>query len=131
MEPTPGGLEPTPPAEEGQPPAGPAQTQYASSWTNYGNDNFVLTLAHQGEDYLWAGSESGLVRWNLIPGSYNRFGKEDGLPSVTVNDLLVDQEGILWVATDAGIGRYDGETWLNLRHGRWPGRKLDRGPLPE
>jgi ligand-binding sensor domain-containing protein len=103
-------------AEPGEPtqapvPAEPVQTQYTPGWTNYGNDNFVLTLAHQGTDYLWAGSESGLVRWNLGPGSYTRFGREDGLPSVFINDLLVDQAGDLWVATDAGIGRYDGQSW--------------------
>ncbi len=107
----PSGAETTQPADA-PPPAEPAQTQYTTSgWTNYGNDNFVLTLAHQGEDYLWAGSESGLVRWNLGPGSYTRFGREDGLPSVFINDLLVDQAGDLWVATDAGIGRYDGQNW--------------------
>ncbi len=93
-------------------PEEPAPSPYTPGWTNYGNDNFVLTLAHQGEDYLWAGSESGLVRWNLGPGSYTRFGKEDGLPSVRINDLLVDADGSLWVATDAGVCRYDGETWI-------------------
>jgi ligand-binding sensor domain-containing protein len=129
-EPTPtvsGPVEPTPgvvgqaeetPVDGGQPeavvtPVAPALTQYAAGWTSYGNDNFVLTLAHQGEDYLWAGSESGLVRWNLGPGSYTRFGKEDGLPSVRITDLLVDAAGILWVATDAGIGRYDGQNWTS------------------
>ena len=96
-------------AEEGEL-AAVGQTAGGAGWTSYGNDNFVLTLALQ-DDYLWAGSESGLVRWNLIPGSYNRFGMEDGLPSVRINDLLVDAEGALWVATDAGVSRYDGETW--------------------
>ncbi len=97
-------------AEEREP-AVPGQVAGAPGWTSYGNDNFVLTLAPQG-DYLWAGSESGLVRWNLIPGSYVRFDMEDGLPSVRVNDLLVDAEGLLWVATDAGVSRFDGETWI-------------------
>ena len=111
-----GQVEATPPTDVDEPADAPstvvpAQTQYASGWTNFGNDNFVYTLAHQGEDYLWAGSESGLVRWNLGPGSYTRFGREDGLPSVLINDLLVDQEGNLWAATDAGIARYDGESW--------------------
>jgi len=89
----------------------PAQAQYAPGWTNYGNDNFVLTLALFQDEYLWAGSESGLVRWNLGPGSYTRFGKEDGLPSVFINDLLIDDAGLLWVATDAGIGLHPGHHW--------------------
>ncbi len=92
-------------------PRAPAETQLQPRWTSYGNDNFVLSLALQG-DYLWAGTESGLVRWNLGPGSYVRFGTEEGLSSVRVNDLLVDAEGSLWVATDAGVTRYDGETWI-------------------
>ncbi|MGD8904092.1 MAG: protein kinase [Anaerolineae bacterium] len=95
---------------EGGEPAAVGQTAGGAGWTNYGNDNFVLTLALQG-DYLWAGSESGLVRWNLGPGSYTRFGKEDGLPSVRVNDLLVDDAGLLWVATDAGIGLHADHHW--------------------
>jgi serine/threonine protein kinase/ligand-binding sensor domain-containing protein len=95
-------------AGEGEPASGQAAS--APGWTSYGNDNFVLSLALQG-DYLWAGSESGLVRWNLVPGSYTRFGMENGLPSVRVNDLLADEAGVLWVATDAGIGLYDGQSW--------------------
>jgi len=98
------------PAEVPSPEA-PADAQEQPRWTSYGNNNFVLSLALQG-DYLWAGTESGLVRWNLGPGSYIRFGTEDGLPSVRVNDLLVDEDGSLWVATDAGVTRYDGETWI-------------------
>jgi ligand-binding sensor domain-containing protein len=89
----------------------PAQARYAPGWTSYGNDNFVLTLALFQDEYLWAGSESGLVRWNLGPGSYTRFGKEDGLPSVFINDLLIDDAGLLWVATDAGIGLHPGHHW--------------------
>jgi ligand-binding sensor domain-containing protein len=90
-------------------PAVPEQTQYPPGWTNYGNGNFVFALARQ-DDTLWAGGESGLVRWDLTDGSYARFGEEDGLASGRINDLLVDEEGVLWIATDAGISRYDGET---------------------
>ncbi|MFC3094419.1 EAL domain-containing protein [Alteromonas sediminis] len=33
---------------------------------------------------------------------------ENGLTQDTVNDVLLDSEGFLWVATDAGLNRYDG-----------------------
>lgn len=34
--------------------------------------------------------------------------ERDGMPSGTVNDIVRDSDGFVWVATPAGIGRYDG-----------------------
>lgn len=33
---------------------------------------------------------------------------EDGLPSMTVYDILQDQKGFIWLGTEAGICKYDG-----------------------
>jgi ligand-binding sensor domain-containing protein/tRNA A-37 threonylcarbamoyl transferase component Bud32 len=87
--------------------------QLPPGWTNYSNGNFVRDLVRQG-DYLWAGGEGGLVRWDLRDGSYVKFGLANELPSNHVNDLLVDADGNLWVATDAGLSRFDGATWLTF-----------------
>jgi ligand-binding sensor domain-containing protein len=106
------GLQATPTVDGEAPtplPSGqPGQTQQPPGWTNYGNSNFVTALARQG-DTLWMGSTSGLVRWDLTDGSYARLGTEDGLASSYINDLLVSDDGALWIATDAGINRYGGE----------------------
>lgn len=97
----------------------PAATEPAASaaaqpgWTSYTNGNFVSAVARQG-DYLWAGGSGGLVRWNLKDGSYVQFGMADGLASNRVNDVLVDDQQAVWVATDAGLNRYDGQTWLTF-----------------
>jgi serine/threonine protein kinase/ligand-binding sensor domain-containing protein len=104
------------PTAESQPeavpsPAEPEQVQYPPGWTSYGNANFVSALARL-DDTLWAGSESGLVRWDLSDGSYTKLGIADGLASSRVNDLLVDEAGVLWIATDMGINRYDGQTMI-------------------
>jgi ligand-binding sensor domain-containing protein len=106
---------PAAPTTEGQPAAmGPtaASLRVASptGWINYQNGNFVFTLARQG-DVLWAGGDGGLVRWDLTDGSYAGFDRADGLVSNRIHDLLVDREGDLWIATDAGINRYDGQTF--------------------
>jgi ligand-binding sensor domain-containing protein len=93
------------------PSAGPQPVQYPPGWTNYRNGNFVSALARQG-DILWAGGEGGLVGWDLTDGSYSEFGEADGLASSHINDLLVDETDVLWIATDAGIHRYDGETLI-------------------
>jgi serine/threonine protein kinase/sugar lactone lactonase YvrE len=87
------------------------QVQYPPGWTTYNNGNFVFALALQG-DTLWAGGDGGLVRWDLTDGSYTKLGRADGLASNRIHDLLVDDAGVLWIATDAGISRYDGETFI-------------------
>ena len=93
------------------PPIGPQRAQYAQGWTNYRNGNFVSVLARQ-EDTLWAGGDGGLVGWDLTDGSYAEFAEADQLASNRINDLLVDEAGVLWIATDASINRYDGDTLI-------------------
>jgi ligand-binding sensor domain-containing protein/tRNA A-37 threonylcarbamoyl transferase component Bud32 len=90
----------------------PAAT-HTVGWTHYTNGNFVRALARQ-DDYLWAGGAGGLVHWNLNDGSYVKLGIADGLASSRVNDLLVDRDGNLWVATEAGLNRFDGQTWITF-----------------
>jgi serine/threonine protein kinase/ligand-binding sensor domain-containing protein len=106
-----------PPAPSSTPPP-PTATPvplptYAPGWTSYSNTNSVEALALQN-GYLWAGGEGGLVRWDLQDGSYREYGIADGLSGGRVNDLMVDRGGILWVATDRGISRFNGKSWLNF-----------------
>ncbi|MEM7657541.1 MAG: two-component regulator propeller domain-containing protein [Bacteroidota bacterium] len=39
---------------------------------------------------------------------FQRFGVEDGLSQVTVNAIIQDTQGYLWVGTNQGLNRYDG-----------------------
>lgn len=43
-----------------------------------------------------------------IPGGFNRVLIQEGLPSSEIYDLFEDSRGYLWIATDAGICRYNG-----------------------
>ena len=49
----------------------------------------------------------GFARWHPEDGT-RFFGVEDGLMDPTVNDLLIDRHGILWIATSGGLARFDG-----------------------
>ncbi len=42
------------------------------------------------------------------------FTEDDGLPGNTVRDLIKDKEGILWIATDNGIAKFDGDKFVNI-----------------
>jgi ligand-binding sensor domain-containing protein len=44
-----------------------------------------------------------------------QFTYADGLPSNTVNDMLQDDEGFMWFATDEGVSRFDGHHFSNFR----------------
>lgn len=42
------------------------------------------------------------------------FTEEDGLASNNVKDIIRDRNGILWIATDNGLSKYDGEKFQNI-----------------
>ncbi|WP_190278983.1 two-component regulator propeller domain-containing protein [Dokdonella koreensis] len=50
---------------------------------------------------------------------YRSYGPADGLPSVYIQALLQDREGFVWVGTDNGLYRYDGQRFqgFGLRDG--------------
>lgn len=63
-----------------------------------------------------------LLIYLLLPGigfaqiwdySYTHFGKADGLPSNTIYAVTMDQQGVLWIGSDAGVTRFDG---AHMRH---------------
>lgn len=43
------------------------------------------------------------------------FTIEDGLPDNTVNAILQTRNGFLWVGTDGGLARFDGERFTRIR----------------
>jgi signal transduction histidine kinase/ligand-binding sensor domain-containing protein/DNA-binding response OmpR family regulator len=92
--------------------AGVAQ-QY--SFRHYGADDglqnlSILSLAQDGAGYIWAGSESGLYRYD---GSHFRLmAAADGLPCVSeVHALHVAADGALWANTCSRIFRFDGRSF--------------------
>ncbi|MCI0418608.1 MAG: response regulator, partial [Acidobacteria bacterium] len=46
--------------------------------------------------------------------SFKVYGSEEGLGSLTVQSVLQDSQGFLWVATQNGIYRYDGQRFLRF-----------------
>ena len=48
--------------------------------------------------------------------SFRQPDRRDGLPHHTAFALLQDHQGFLWVGTNDGMARYDGQTFLVLRH---------------
>lgn len=55
---------------------------------------------------LMAGRSASSQQYN-----YLQYTVTDGLPSNTVYDVKQDKDGFIWVATDAGLSRFDGRTF--------------------
>lgn len=51
---------------------------------------------------------------------------EDGMPDVTVFDMVKDSEGFIWIGTRNGLARYDGIEFVTYRH-----QQNDSTSLPE
>lgn len=46
--------------------------------------------------------------------SYHQYTAKDGLAGETVYDITQDHQGFLWVATEAGLSRFDGRNFKNF-----------------
>lgn len=47
---------------------------------------------------------------------FDRIGRERGLAQNTVNALVQDTQGFVWVGTQGGLHRYDGQRYVLYRH---------------
>lgn len=67
---------------------------------------------------------SSLLQFFLVAGTFaepaplafRHLTTQDGLPSDSVNDLLLDSRGFVWVGTEYGLSRYDGYTFKTFRN---------------
>src|SRR5690242_15089724 len=67
----------------------------------------ILSLAQDGEGFIWAGSEAGLYRYDGT--RFRLMGTAEGLPcSTEVQALHVSPDGALWANTCSRLFRFDG-----------------------
>ena len=73
------------------------------------HDDSVYSLLVSRDGTLWAGTEGGgLVRYQR--GVFRAFGAAEGLSNGFVRAIFEDSAGRLWVGTDRGLFRMQGET---------------------
>ena len=94
-------------------------------WRRYARGVFLIPSVTDGKTF-WMGSEEGLVIYSVGSGSRNFVGEGEGLLGTRINDLLLDEEGDLWVATELGINIYrDGKGFSHVdRNAGLPAREV-------
>ncbi len=73
------------------------------------SQNFVTSIAQDGDGFLWFGTKNGLNRFDGYGFEVFQHDPADSnsVSSGYIQSLLVDSEGRLWVGTDAGLDRYN------------------------
>ena len=61
---------------------------------------------------LWIGSRNYGV-FHHDGNEWHRYTIEDGLASNSITYILPESESCIWIATDKGISKFDGESWSN------------------
>lgn len=74
----------------------------------------IYTLVDDGDGFIWAtGLGEGLYRLNKKTEEVFLFRSEENassLPSNMVQDIILDEAGYLWIATEKGVSKLDRET---------------------
>jgi len=78
---------------------------------SFGDGITVLTLTSRSlvAGTIWAGTQNGVMALNAD--EQRRFTTHNGLAGGDVRDILIDQQGRKWFATDRGASMYDGAAW--------------------
>ena len=85
------------------------------NWTTYSTadyDKYITAMATEG-DTIWYGSSSGLTCFDKVDGTFTRFTTKDGLIDNWINDIVIDRNGVKWIATDNGVSEFDGKSWIS------------------
>ena len=72
----------------------------------FSNSNDVRGILVQ-DNFLWAASIGGLIKWDTISKTYTKYTTENGLSDLYINCIEEDSQGNLWMGTHWGLNKYD------------------------
>jgi ligand-binding sensor domain-containing protein len=85
------------------------RTKELERFTNISDDtssiaaNFVLSITQDHSGQIWLGTISGLCRFDEATGKFSTFTEKNGLPNISVTQLMVDDKNRIWMGTNRGI----------------------------
>jgi ligand-binding sensor domain-containing protein len=85
------------------------------------NRGYLGLTDRDGRVWFAFTNNTGLVR--VTDGEIRRYSAQDGLGSGRIN-ALTEADGVIWVATNVGLSRSDGERFVTLDRTRLPGTPM-------
>jgi len=65
----------------------------------------AITALSVDSRYLWVGSRMGANRYDKVTDKWDRFGKDNGLPSTEISSIVVDGYDV-WMGTSVGLCKF-------------------------
>lgn len=84
--------------------------QSDDAWQTYTKASVVNALAVEN-DFIWAATDGGVLRWDRTDGTYVKYTTTDGLAHNNVWDVAIDRTGRKWFATAFGLSVFDDQGW--------------------
>ncbi len=80
--------------------------------TNVTSNEIITTMGVEG-NFFWLGTSNGLYKISLKSRKDNKsyFEKNSKLPSNRINDIMVEESGRKWIATEEGLVELKGKRW--------------------
>lgn len=73
----------------------------------------IVSILQDQEEFLWVGTaEKGVVKYHPITKKIETIKRDNGLSYNQVRTLFMDREGIVWIATVAGLDQYLGQAFI-------------------
>jgi ligand-binding sensor domain-containing protein len=89
------------------------QQKYIKTQSLNKGDNVHCSLQDKAGN-LWFGTTGDGV-YKFDGRSFTQFTTKNGLNSNSVNHMLEDKDGKIWIGTEAGLVRYDGNTFTKIQ----------------
>lgn len=81
--------------------------RYQVSQTEPGFGEAIISFNRDQAGRFWIGRRNGLEYFDPQDGSLKHYSIADGLPSNSINSILIDDHGKLWLATNNGLSCFD------------------------
>jgi len=85
------------------------------NWDNINSGGKKITALAEYENYIWVGTDIGLIKLNKTDGSIDIFDKTSGLPGNYITAIAIDNNGNIWFGLSSseygisyGLVKYDG-----------------------
>ena len=75
--------------------------------TGFNGIKINCIVPSDNKNFLWLGSDNGLIKFNKKDGEVVFFRKKDGLPNDKVMAILKDDSGSLWLSTNYGMSKFN------------------------
>jgi len=91
----------------------PKEKEHPKLIKNIGNGNVQCGMQDRASNLWFGTSDNGLYKYDGK--SFRQFLVADGLNSNSINDILEDKDGKIWIGTKAGVCLYDGKTFAKIQ----------------